>query len=152
MAYYSWPVKALQIAMTSWLGLVLQGTNNGGFVPREPKRAVSVLGGLTGRQIEGVRSHIWSLYLTQSNHERESTVPNIIRRDPTSDWTEPEIRARHGRLKSWLRVWLFFFWIVNKKLSQQSFTLTLLLFICLIFHAVTGRQHPMRRDQSVVSY
>lgn len=45
MGYYSWPVKPLQIAMTSWLGLVLQGTNKGGFVPRVPQRALRVLGG-----------------------------------------------------------------------------------------------------------
>lgn len=78
MGYYSWPVKPLQIAMTSWLGLVLQGTNKGGFVPREPQRALRVSWGLRGRQNEEVRSHIWSLYLTQSNPERESSVPNCI--------------------------------------------------------------------------
>lgn len=54
MGYYSWPVKALQIAMTSWLALVLQGTNNGGFVPREPKRAVSVLGDSQGGRSRGL--------------------------------------------------------------------------------------------------
>lgn len=63
MGYYSWPVKPLQIAMTSWLGLELQGTNNGGSVPREPWRALRVSGGLGGKQSEGVRSHIWTLYL-----------------------------------------------------------------------------------------
>lgn len=78
MGYYSWPVKPPQVAMTSWLGLVLQGTNKGGFVPREPWRALRVSGGLGGRQNEGVRSHIWTLYLTQSNPERESSVPNCI--------------------------------------------------------------------------
>lgn len=51
MGYYSWPVKPLQIAMTSWLGLLLQGTNKGGFVPREPWRAVRVFGG-TRREAE----------------------------------------------------------------------------------------------------
>ena len=65
MGYYSWPVKPLQIAMTSWLGLVLQGTNKGGFVPRVPQRALRVLGGdLEGGRVKGVRSHIWLLYLT----------------------------------------------------------------------------------------
>lgn len=48
MGYYSWPVKPLQIAMTSWLGLVLQGTNKGGFVPREPQRALRVSGDSEG--------------------------------------------------------------------------------------------------------
>lgn len=35
-------------------------------------------GGLGGRRHKGVRSHIWSLYMTQSNPERESRVPNYI--------------------------------------------------------------------------
>lgn len=33
-------------------------------------------GGLGGRHNDGVRSHIWPIYLTQSNPERESSVPN----------------------------------------------------------------------------
>lgn len=45
--------------MTSWLGSVLQGTNKGGFVPKEPPRALRGFGGLVGRLNEGVRSHIW---------------------------------------------------------------------------------------------
>lgn len=59
MGYYSWPVKAFQIVMTSWLGSVLQGTNKRGFVPEEPLRALRAFGGLGGRPNEGVRSHIW---------------------------------------------------------------------------------------------
>lgn len=80
MGYYSWPVKPLQIAMTSWLGSVLQGTNKGGFVPREPKRALTVSGVLGGKPNERVRSHIWSLYLPQPDPERESSVPNCIQK------------------------------------------------------------------------
>lgn len=58
--------------MTSWLGPVLLGTNKGGLVPREPWRAFRSFGGWGGAQGagatewggRGVRSHIWSLYLT----------------------------------------------------------------------------------------
>lgn len=60
MGYYRWPVKAFQIVMTSWLGSLLQGTNKGGLVPKEPSRALRGFGGLVGRLKEGgVRSHIW---------------------------------------------------------------------------------------------
>lgn len=62
-------LKPLQIAMTSWLGSVLQGTNKGGPVPREPRRAPTVSGFSEGGRAAGVRSHIWPLYLTQSNQE-----------------------------------------------------------------------------------
>lgn len=48
MGYYSWPVKAFQIVMTSWLGSVLQGTNKGGFVPEEPSRALRGFWGVRG--------------------------------------------------------------------------------------------------------
>lgn len=54
MGYYSWPVKAFQIVMTSWLGSVLQGTNKGGFVPEEPSRALrGFWGGLEGGRMSG---------------------------------------------------------------------------------------------------
>lgn len=50
-------------------GPVLLGTNKGGLVPREPWRAFRSFGGGGGRTGSrsdggGVRSHIWSLYLT----------------------------------------------------------------------------------------
>ena len=50
MGYYRWLVKALQIAMTSWLASVLQGTMEG-LCPENP-RELGVLGEPGGR-LEG---------------------------------------------------------------------------------------------------
>lgn len=64
-------------------GLVAAGDKQRRVCTQRTLESFEGFGGLGGRQREGVRSHIWSLYLTQSHSERESSVPNYILKNTT---------------------------------------------------------------------
>lgn len=90
-------LKPLQIAMTSWLGSVLQGTNKGGPVPGEPRRALTVSGFSDGDRTAGLEvtsgPFTWPNQTRRGNLQSQAACGRITQ-EATA---KPEIKISHRR-------------------------------------------------------